>query len=151
MNGTSYQYPQSLNVLNQKNQSYSNAFGFYQNAKPYSLKFIKIKLCSNGAYCDSNLTIFGLRKSFYPLQQMSQTFKATTLLDESISTLVRDTSSFAPVVSPSNLIVSSTISTTNTISNYVLKFNMNKLPFESGLKIDLSSRHKIQSNGRCFV
>lgn len=28
---------------------------------------------------------------------------------------------------------------------------MNKLPFDSGLRIDLSSRHKIQENGRCFV
>lgn len=28
---------------------------------------------------------------------------------------------------------------------------MNKMPFESGLKIQLSTKHKIQDNGRCFV
>ncbi len=54
-----------------------------------------------------------------------------------------------PIVS--TLSVNSTISITNTISNYIFKFTVNRLPFDSGLRVDLTSRHQIQNNGRCFV
>ena len=39
----------------------------------------------------------------------------------------------------------------NSISNYVMKFNMNKLPFDNGMIIRLSTKHIIQNDGRCFV
>jgi hypothetical protein len=36
-------------------------------------------------------------------------------------------------------------------SNYVFTFNMNKLPFDSGILISLSSMHKINTSSGCFV
>ncbi len=60
-------------------------------------------------------------------------------------------SAFLPQPFSSSLSVVSTISIANSISNYVFKFMMKKIPFDSNLQIDFSSQHKIQANGRCFV
>lgn len=151
VSGTSYSYPTALSVKNENNQSLVNTLIFYDTSKIKSIKQIKIKLCTTDSFCGSNLTIFGLRKSFYPLQSAFVSFKATTLNDESISTTVRDISSFMPQAFASSLNVLSTISIANTISNYVFGLTMNKIPFDSGLKIDLSSKHKFQDGSRCFV
>jgi hypothetical protein len=144
LSNNSYQYPLSFIVVDEKNQSYPNNLIYYQNNKPYSLKQIKIKVCTTDSFCESNLTIYTIRKAFYPLQSSSQIIKAVTLNEESISTLTKDTSSFVPISFSNLLMVNSTTSITNTVSNYVFKFTMNKVPFGSGLKISLSSQHKIQ-------
>lgn len=79
MNGTSYSYPQSVNVINENNQSLLNTLTFYNTSNLWSLKQIKIKLCTNDSPCGSNLTIYTLRKSFYPIQNAMITIKGQTL------------------------------------------------------------------------
>ena len=81
----------------------------------------------------------------------SMSFKGQTINGEAISTSQKDVTSFMPQKVVSSLVVNSTIPVTNTISNYVFKLTMNKLPFDSGLTISLTIKHNIQSNGRCFV
>lgn len=49
------------------------------------------------------------------------------------------------------LSVSSAVPVTNKVSSYTLGFTMQRMPFESGLEIQFSTRHKIEQNGRCFV
>ena len=108
-------------------------------------------MCTNDSPCGSIITILSLRRPYYPLSSASMSFKAQTLNGDAISTSLRDVLAFMPQAITSSLSVISTIPTTNTISNYVFKFKLNRLIFESGLKIDLTSRHEIQTNGRCFV
>lgn len=152
MNGTSYMYPQSVNITNENNQSLSNTLTFYNTSNLWSLKQIIIKLCTNDSACGSNLTISVLRKSFYPIESATIMIKGQTLNGEPISTSTNDVSLFMPKTFTNTLSLSSSVAITNTISNYVIKFNMNKLPFDSGLRIDLSNKHKIQQdNGKCFV
>lgn len=151
VNGTSYSYPQSVNVSNENNQSLLNTLTFYNTSAIWSLKQIKIKLCTNDSFCGSNLTISVLRKPFYPLQSAMMTIKSQTLNGDAISTSTNDVSVFMPQTFTNILSVNSTISVTNTISSYIMKFSMTKLPFDNGLRIDLSTKHNIQSNGKCFV
>lgn len=151
MNGMSSFYPQSVSVINEDNISLVNTLTFYNTSSLWSLKQIKVKLCTGDSPCGSKLNITVLRKSFYPLQSSSMTIKCQTLNGEPISTSTSDTSPFMPQVFTNQLTITPTISTTNTISTYIMKFKMNKLPFDSGLRIDLSTKHKIQDNGKCFV
>lgn len=150
-NETSYSYPQSVNVLNENNRSLLNTLTFYNMSSLWSLKQIKVKLCTSDSPCGSKLSITVLRKAFYPLQSSSMTIKCQTLNGEPISTSTSDTSTFMPQAFTNQLTITPTVSITNTISTYIMKFKINKLPFDSGLKIDLSSRHQIQDNGKCFV
>lgn len=151
MNGTSYTYPQSVNVINENNQSLLNTLTYYTTSNIWSLQQIKVKLCTSESPCGSMLNITVLRKSFYPLQSAVMIIKAQTLNNEPMATSTNDVSSFMPQISVSNLTVSSSLSITNTISNYVMKFRMNKLPFDSGLRIDLPTKNLIQSTGKCFI
>ena len=151
MNGTSYTYPQSLMILNENNQSVSNVISYWETSRIKSLKQIKIKLCTNDSACGSIITISSLRKPYHPLASASMSFKGQTLNGDAISTSIRDVSIFMPQTVASTLSVVSTIPMTNVVSNYVFKFKLKRLPFDSGLRIDLTSKHEIQSNGRCFV
>lgn len=108
-------------------------------------------MCTSDSPCGSIITISSLRKPYYPISSANMSFKAQTLNGDAISTSVRDVSAFMPQAITTTLSVVSTIPTTNMISNYVFKFKLNRLPFDSGLKVDLTSRHEIQTNGRCFV
>jgi hypothetical protein len=108
-------------------------------------------MCTSDSPCGSIIAISFLRKPYYPLSSVSMSFKAQTLNRDAVSTSVRDVSAFIPQAITSTLSIVSTIPTTNMISNYVFKFKLNRLPFDSGLKVDLTSRHEIQANGRCFV
>jgi len=104
-----------------------------------------------GSACGANVTIAGLRKAYYPVSASSMTIKGQTLNGEAISLSVKDLTAFMPQAVVSSLAVVSTAPVTNTVSNYVFKLTLNKLPFDFGLRVDLTSKHQIQSNGRCFV
>jgi hypothetical protein len=108
-------------------------------------------MCTNDSACGSVISISTLRKPYFPLSSASMSFKAQTLNGDAISASTRDVSSFMPQAITGSLSAIATIPTTNTISNYVFKFKLNRLPFDSGLRVDLTSRHEIQTNGRCFV
>jgi hypothetical protein len=125
VNGATYQYLQSLTIINENNQSLVNSLSYYQNSKPFSLQQINIKLCTTDSKCGSNITISTLRKSFYPILKASQVIQATTLNYEAISILTKDVSSLQPQALTNSLIVKSTAPVTNTISNYIYTFTMN--------------------------
>ncbi len=144
LNGTSYTYPQSLNAVNENNQTLINTLTYYNTSTLWSLKQIKVKLCTNDSGCGSNMTITTLRKSYYPVPSASISFKGQTLKDEAISKSTNDVTAFMPQPFSSTLSINTTTSIANTVSNYILKFTINKLPIDSGLRISFSSKHKIQ-------
>ncbi len=58
---------------------------------------------------------------------------------------------FAPIVKQAALAVAVGNSVANMVSDYVLTWKSESLPFDSGVVVRLSAKHTIQNNSRCFV